>query len=156
MMLRATKGISKNNDFMVALLFLVIGAALLQQALLITVEQSRIFPYAAIGIILISGIALLFRSFSHKPEQDSTNVFKFSKKELVILALMIITYFATSLIGFFISIYLFLIVSYLYIEGTWSRSAFKTSLLFNTVLIIILYVCFSVFLGMVTPNGLLI
>ncbi len=155
-MLRVVKGMSKNSDFMVSLFFLVIGGVLLEQTLSITVEQSRIFPFVAIGIILISGIVLLIRSLSHQPDQNRAIVFKFSKKELVVLAMLIITYFAASLIGFFTSIYLFLVVSYLYIEGTWSRSALKTSLLFNSVLITILYVCFSVFLGMVTPNGLLI
>lgn len=153
-MVRDIRQIFKNNDFIVALIFLATGAVLLQQTLLITVEQSRIFSYVAIGIIFISGIALMIRSF-FKLAQNHIITLKFNRKELVILTLLIMVYFATSILGFYTAIYLFLIVSYLYIEGTWSKSAIKTSLIFNTILIVILYLSFNIFLGMVTPTGLL-
>jgi hypothetical protein len=153
LMVLEIRRIFRNNDLMVGLVFLVFGVILLQQTLLIDVPESRLFPYITIGIILISGIALVIRGIIQK-QSGNTGVFKLAKKELIILAMLLITYFAINILGFYTSIYLFLIVSYLYIEGTWSKPAVTTSLIFNTILIMILYLSFTVFLGMTTPTGL--
>lgn len=143
----------KNNDLIVGIIFLIFGAALLQQTLLITVDRSRIFPFVAIGIILISGIALLINGFI-KTVPNNTEVFKLAKKELITLVILLITYFAIRVLGFYTSIYLFLMVCYLYIEGTWSKSAVITAFIFNSILIVILYVSFTMLLGMTMPTGL--
>jgi hypothetical protein len=148
-----TKRIFRNNDGMVGLVFLIFGAVLLQQTLLIDIPQSRLFSYCAIGIMLISGIALVISGIIKK-SPGNAGAFKMAKKELIILVMLLIAYFSINILGFYTSVYLFLIVSYLYIEGTWSKPAVATALIFNTLLIIILYLSFTVFLGMMTPAGL--
>lgn len=146
------KRIFRNNDGMVGLVFLIFGAVLLQQTLLIDIPQSRLFSYCAIVMILISGIALVISGIAKKGPGNA-GAGKLAKRELIILMMLLIAYFAINILGFYTSVYLFLIVSYLYIEGTWSKSAVITAFIFNTMLIGILYLSFTVFLGMMTPTG---
>jgi hypothetical protein len=146
------KRILKHNDVRTGLIFLIFGAVLLQQTLLIDIPQSRLFSYCVIGMILISGISLVVSGLIKK-NSGSAGGLRWTIKELVIMVMLPVTYFTINILGFYSAIYLFLIVSYLYIEGTWSKSAVMTAFIFNTLLIGILYLSFTVFLGMMTPTG---
>lgn len=148
------KSLFKNTDFIVAIVFMVFGAALLQQTLAINNNQSRIFPYAAVVIVFVSAISLGIEAFTGKGAQNCSALI--NKKDIIMLLMLAGAYMLAEILGFYSSILLFLIFSFLYVEGTWSKAAVKSSLIFNIVLTIILYVSFAVLLGMITPTGLLI
>lgn len=148
------QSVLKNNDFIAGVVIVLFSVVSLLQIQGLKNSHSKIFPYATLAIVLISGINLLVQPFINQKKQCETKQKLFGKKELIMLAVLGVACFLIKILGFYTSIFLLIFFSYLYVEGTWSETAVKAALLYSVICTILLYVSFSVLLGMVTPTGL--
>jgi len=155
-MLKKIQNMLKNSDFIVSIIFLLLGFILLQQTIVIKEEQSRLFPWIGVIIFFISGVSLMAGAIKKKGRDDNNKELKFGKKELIVFSMLIVNYFTLKMLGFYTSIFLLLVFVYLCIEDSWSKGAIKSSIIFSLVFTVILYLVFAIFLKIVIPAGLLI
>ena len=145
----------KKNDFIVGLFFIIFDILILLEIVLnISNHQSKIFPAIAVVIIGLSGLALIVSAvFKRSKEKQNSLIYK--RIELLLIGLLLVYYFAMQMIGFYTTTLLFLVFTFLIVERSWSKRAFKTAVIYSLIITVTIYVSFSIFLRMMMPAGIL-
>ena len=150
----ATK-LSLTKDFYVAIVMLLFSGINLWQIFTIKVPASRMMPTFTLLITGASALSLLIRSFNGK-SADKVKLLLFAKKEIIMIIMLLVAVSSISFIGFYTSSLLLALGIGLLMESSITKKILATIVLKSLVLMVIVYVMFSLLLGMYLPHGVLI
>lgn len=150
----ATK-LSLTKDFYVAIVMLLFSGINLWQIFTIKVPASRMMPTFTLLITGASALSLLIRSFNGK-SADNAKLLLFAKKEIIMIIMLLVAVSSISFIGFYTSSLLLALGIGLLMESSITKKILATIVLKSLVLMVIVYVMFSLLLGMYLPHGVLI
>lgn len=145
----------KKADFYVSILLMLFGGAILQQELIIEESISKLFPLIVVCMVFICAIGILISTLIGK-DMSHYKVLIFTKREIVLICMLLITYFMMTVLGFYTSLGLLLLVSLIYIDGNLKLKTFAVSSVYTVVFMTLIYLTFSLFLKISTPVGLFI
>lgn len=141
-------------DFAVAVFMILFSLLLLQQITGIRIKESRILPFFAFALCAISGAAMLIQSIRHQDLNKPLKKLFLAKKEVVVFVLLLICWALIDILGFYVSISLFLIPVSLLLESEINKETVVKAIAVDAVLAIIIYIGFAVLFKMSTPRGM--
>ena len=142
-----------NQNFNIGLIFSVFAAVIYFQISELP-PNVAIFPKICSVIIILTGITALIKSFYQRSEADRKTIF--NRQLSVVIVSLIATYGFMLFIGFYTASFLFVYYMFLYTDAEWKRPSFLKGGIFSSVTTVILYILFSVFMKLATPEGILI
>ena len=145
--------IKDTKQFVTGLLMVAVPLFFLIAARLRT-HSMYIIPYIAISVMLVSGIATLFKSFKYEGKKSEAPI---TIKEL---ALFMVVLFASvvmmGFIGFYVTIFCLLFISQVYLKKRNGHPSLKKSLLFAVISWIVIYLVFGLLLKLRVPTDVLL
>ena len=140
-------------DFYTALVMFLFGGIITWQITTITVEDSRMLPIIGVVVVFLTAGCLLYKTV-RGGDQTPAAIFLMSSKEVILVALLILTILLIPILGFYSSCYLLSIASFLLMDGTYHIRTIIKAVLINGAIILISYGVFTIWLNMVFPTGL--
>lgn len=102
-----------------------------------------------------SALSLLVRSLMHEPDGQA-KLLLFAKKEIIMIIMLLVTVNIISVVGFYTSSFLLALGIGLLMETTITKKGLLAIGLRALVLMAVVYIMFSLLLGMYLPRGVLI
>ena len=149
------KELWRNSELYVGLGMIAVFCILLWQVIIITVPESRIFPGFAAAVIGISGLSLVIRACQGKAYGDASKL-RIHAKELAAFAILVVACFLFDILGFYTTLLFMLFAISLCVEYPLTRKKVVFSIVYSIIVTILCFVCFGIFLGLMTPRGVLI
>ena len=149
------KELWRNSELYVGLGMIAVFCILLWQVIIITVPESRIFPGFATAVIGISGLALVIRAIQGKIGGDASKL-RIHAKELAAFAILLAACFLFDILGFYTTLLFMLFAISLCVEYPLTGKKVAFSIVYSIIVTILCFVCFGIFLGLMTPRGVLI
>jgi len=142
-----------NMDFFIGLIFVAFAMVMFTQTVQLP-SRVAIFPKTCIYIIALMGILGIVKSFLKQTEHSIKVVFN---KEVGVAAVaLIIAYYLMTVLGFYSTAAMFIFFMFIYIDRQWSTISVLKGGLFSIIMTLGLYFLFSVLIGLMPPEGLLI
>ncbi|MFA7591980.1 MAG: tripartite tricarboxylate transporter TctB family protein [Sphaerochaetaceae bacterium] len=135
----------------VMILFSLINA---WQIFTIKVPESRLMPILTFSLTFISGISLMIRSCI-KPDMNKLSVLLFTKKEMIMAVLLLASVYLIEIIGFYTSSFLLVFAIGVLLSKRIDKKIFVMIILRSTVLMLIVFVMFTLLLSMYLPHGII-
>ena len=145
-MLPSMKMKSPSMDLFAGMVFLIIGAVLLWQILLIPNPDSALLSYFVIALYLAMCVLLIVSGSIGKARSVGMPMPVYKAMELIILGLMILLYFGTKLLSFYFFVFPFVLVVNLLTTRDLSKKNLIVSLVYSA--------CFSLFIFITCRYGL--
>lgn len=139
------------TDLLLGIVFIISGLIIKFQVTELAFKV-KIFPTIVLFIMIIEGIILIINAIVSNKKPLKVVIMK---EELIVIFMLIVLFICFNIIGFYISIFLFQIVIYLYINKNYNRSTLVSSILFSLISTIVLYITFGYLIGLVMPKGLM-
>lgn len=149
------KELWRNSELYVGLGMIAVFCILLWQVIIISVPESRIFPGFATAVIGISGLALVIRAIQGKIGGDASKL-RIHAKELAAFAILLAACFLFDILGFYTTLLFMLFAISLCVEYPLTGKKVAFSIVYSIIVTILCFVCFGIFLGLMTPRGVLI
>ena len=149
------KELWRNSELYVGLGMIAVFCILLWQIAIISVPESRIFPGFAAAVIGISGLSLVIRACQGKAHGDASKL-RIHAKELAAFAILVVACFLFDILGFYTTLLFMLFAISLCVEYPLTRKKVAFSIVYSIIVTILCFVCFGIFLGLMTPRGVLI
>lgn len=152
------KGIKKMflvKDAYVAIMMLLFSGINLWQILTIRVPASRMMPIFTFVVTSLSALSLLIRSAMAEPD-GKASVLLFAKKEIIMMIMLLVAVSIIPFIGFYTSSLLLALGIRLLMETSITKKKLLKIMLESLVLMVVVYVMFSLLLGMYLPHGVFI
>ncbi len=146
----------READVYVAACMYLFCAVLVWQILSIKIAESRMLPTVALVIAFVSATAVLAAAAKKNGEVRDIRSAGIKRRELIVLAMLFIAGWLCEVLGFYSTVAVFALGVLLVLEAPLNGRKLLTSICYVAVMIVAMYVCFAVLLGMVTPEGLLI
>lgn len=146
----------KNGDFCVSLGMLAVTVLMIQQISGIEVSESRMVPYISLFLIGASAVTLLIHSLCAAKEGFSVKSLLLSKKEAVVLVLLLLCWFLIDILGFYTSTFLFSLAVSIVMASKLDFKKLLKLILFNFIFTAIIYFLFTYVLGLLLPEGFII
>lgn len=150
------KQIWREADIYVAACMYLFCAVLVWQILSIKIAESRMLPTVALVIAFVSATAVLVSAVKKNGAARDIRTAGIKRRELVVLVMLVIAGWLCEVLGFYSTVAVFALGVLLVLEAPLNGRKVLTSLCYVAVMIGLMYVCFAVLLGMVTPEGLFI
>lgn len=144
-----------SKDFYVAIIMLLFSGINLWQIFTIKIPASRMMPFFTLVITSVSALSLLVRSFMSDPD-GKARILLFSKKEIIMIIMLLITVNIISFVGFYTSSFLLALGIGMLMESTITKKALLAIVIRALILMAVVYILFSLLLGMYLPHGVLI
>ena len=149
------KELWRNSELYVGLGMIAVFCILLWQIAIISVPESRIFPGFATAVIGISGLSLVIRACQGKAHGDASKL-RIHTKELIAFAILVVACFLFDILGFYTTLLFMLFAISLCVEYPLTGKKVAFSIVYSIIVTILCFVCFGIFLGLMTPRGVLI
>lgn len=143
-----------NQGVCIAGVMLLISCMLLWQALTIRIQESRMLPLIAFGLCGVSGLLLLLQSLRGK-EGGSPAELLFTRREWLLIAMLLACWVLMPRLGFYASIWLLLVGIRVLMANEMTGRKLLGQLAGSLVFTALLYIVFGVLLQMITPSGLI-
>lgn len=121
----------------------------------IKIPASRMMPTFTLVVTGASALSLLVRSLMHEPDGQA-KLLLFAKKEIIMIIMLLVTVNIISVVGFYTSSFLLALGIGLLMETTITKKGLLAIGLRALVLMAVVYIMFSLLLGMYLPRGVLI
>lgn len=147
------KRLGRNGEFYLLLAMILFCAVLAWQIWVITVPESRIFP---LFILMVSGAATVLQALHVFWKKDFLDIRQalLTRREWVAFLILLLSCFLFDILGFYATIFLVLIAISLLVQPKLTKKAVISSLVFDVILLGVLYLCFGVLLKLATPTGI--
>ena len=146
----------KNTEFYIALGMLLFDGILIWQIFTISHGDSRMLPVFTCFIVTVSAAGQLYSVFKHRERGGNIKSVLLKKKELGVFLMLLASWLLYDVLGFYTTVFLLLVGVTLLIQAPLTPKKMIAGLIYDVVLMILIYVCFAILLGMVTPTGLII
>ena len=143
------------KDLYVAIVMLLFSGINLWQIFTIKVPASRMMPTFTLVVTGVSALSLLVRSFMNDSD-GKARILLFSKKEIVMTIMLLLTANIISFIGFYTASFLLALGIGMLMESTITKKVLLRTVLRALILMAVVYIMFSLLLGMYLPRGVLI
>ncbi|MDY0287569.1 MAG: tripartite tricarboxylate transporter TctB family protein [Sphaerochaeta sp.] len=153
--MKSVKKMFLTKDLYVALVMLVFSGINLWQISTIRIPASRMMPTFTLVVTGASALSLLVRSFMHEPDGQA-KLLLFAKKEIIMIIMLLVTANIISVVGFYTSSFLLALGIGLLMETTMTKKTLLAIGLRALILMAVVYIMFSLLLGMYLPRGVLI
>ena len=147
------KRLGRNGEFYLLLAMILFCAVLAWQISVITVPESRIFP---LFILVVTGAATVLQALHVFWKKDFLDIRQalLSRREWVAFLVLLLSCFCFDILGFYATIFLVLIAVSLLVQPKLTKKAVISSLVFDVILLGVLYLCFGMLLKLATPTGI--
>jgi hypothetical protein len=112
-------------------------------------------PTFTLVVTGVSALSLLVRSFMNDSD-GKARILLFSKKEIVMTIMLLLTANIISFIGFYTASFLLALGIGMLMESTITKKVLLRTVLRALILMAVVYIMFSLLLGMYLPRGVLI
>lgn len=146
----------KNTEFYVALVMFLFDGILIWQILTIHHADSRMLPIFTCLIVTASAAAQLHQVLKNREKGGDIKSVLLKKKELGVFLMLLLSWCIYDVLGFYTTVFLLLVGVTLLVQAPLTPKKIAASLIYDVVLMILVYICFAILLGMVTPTGLII
>lgn len=146
----------KKADIYVSLAMFAFSGIILFQVFNTKIEESRLMPIMIFVLAFASALALLVQTVRGKDNVAEIGELKFSKKELIVTVILFGCYYLIKVLGFYSSVFLLTLGVSLVLWELKKPINVLWLLIYNIVLIVLLYVVFGNLFGMVMPSGIFI
>lgn len=150
------KTLLKNAEFYLVLMMYAFCGALAWQISKIDITESRMLPIVALVISVASASINLFQLVRGNGGFVQLKDVCLNRKELAVFLLLLIANVLYEILGFYTTIFLFSLGVMGVLEMPLNRDKAVKGLVYISVMMGLIYLCFSIILGMVTPAGLFI
>jgi hypothetical protein len=144
----------KSNNFIIGSVFLAFSVYTLLEIQKIKNPEGRYIPIFAAILICLASISLISKTLIQTSENTSSKLF-YNSKEIIMIASLLLFFFSMSTIGFYTTSFLYLIPMYLYVKKDLSKRSVMQSVIFSSILVIILYAGLGLSLRIIFPSGIL-
>ena len=146
----------RKTECYIALGMLLFAGVLLWQILNISQPDSRMLPLFALIIVIASFAGQVHYILKHKDQLGDVRAILMKKKELAVFFMLLASYFLYDVLGFYTTIFLLLVGITMTVQMPLTGKKAAAAIIYDIVLMVLIYICFAVLLGMVTPAGLII
>lgn len=150
------QSIFKQSEFYVAVGMFVFSGILLWQILTISHADSRLLPLFTLVLTGGSGVGQLLGVLKRRGNEKGMGEVLLKKKELAVLAMLLVSCCLYETLGFYAAIFLLLVGITMILQLPLTPKKVLTAIIYDILLIVIIYFCFAVLLGLVTPTGVII
>lgn len=143
-------------EFYIAAGMVLFCGILLWQIFTISQPESRLLPGFTLFITGSAAVGQMIQALKKGRESKSVQEILLKKKEMAALLMLLAAYFLVDTLGFYTAVFLLLTGITLILQLPLTPKKLLGCLVYDLVLIVLIYLCFAVLLGMVTPAGILI
>ncbi|MFA6890849.1 MAG: tripartite tricarboxylate transporter TctB family protein [Sphaerochaetaceae bacterium] len=144
-----------NAQLCTGIMLLTVGLVFGWQVFRIHIRDSRIFPSIAVGIMVLSGIGVIIQGARGKSVLPLSSL-ALHKKELLLFGILVCTSPLYAVLGFYTTMLLTLLGVTSVVEYPLNKGKIRFVITYSILVDLFCYLCFSVFLGLATPSGVLI
>ncbi len=142
-----------SKDTFSGFVFLLGVIVLAWESIKIKNSQSAMFVFLVLGGMFISTIFIIISGIRSK--QNDWKLLAYKKKELMILAILILSYFLIKVIGFYSVIFIITLSVYLIVEGIKDKKDVLNALIYTIVLTAFIVLVCTYVLKISFPSGIL-
>lgn len=150
---RKVKGLL-NLDLIIGISFILFTLILFLQTIGLPTDVVM-FPQIILTFMVLTGCWLIFKSINKPVGNKKEYPIIFTRKTVIVSFSLLILYFLLNRLGFYFSLFLYVILLYLYIGRIWNLKTMIKGMIFSASLIMLLYFIFYVLMNLRTPKGIL-